>query len=169
MYAANPSLALGADVPTAHGTFTATTSPPYCGSPFALQQMLADLGFYSGPINGQVDEATLSAAANFGRSRGISNLSYVTTEYCRLLTSEWQKLQAGAMIAVPASTAVPLRTAGSAVEPAITEPPPGMPPPVQSGWAALDDTTKYAIAGAAALGLVGVVAIVMVGKKRKKR
>ncbi len=168
MYAANRSFALGADVPTAHGTFPATTSPPYCGSPFALQQMLADLGFYSGPVNGKIDAATLKAAADFARSRGVTKLSHVTPEFCRLLTGDWEKLQAAALVtrpAPPATTFAPPPNGVPAAETPAT-PPVSLAP---SGWAALDDTTKYAIAGAAALGLAGLVVLVVVGKKGKKR
>jgi len=185
MYSANRSFAFGADVPTPHGTFVATSSPPYCGSPFAMQQMLADLGFYTGPISGTIDGPTLKAAADFGRSRGISTLSHVTPEFCRMLTSDWERLQAGvpspnlAASRAPSSLLRPpslltpsyLRLPGASSDPLLDEPPEYQPPAplAKAGWAGLDETTKYAIAGGAALAVAGLVVLVVVGKKRKKR
>ncbi|MBW2672236.1 MAG: hypothetical protein JRD89_02320 [Deltaproteobacteria bacterium] len=147
-----------------------------------MQQMLADLGFYAGPISGNVDGPTLKAAADFGRSRGVTNLSHVTAEFCRMLTSEWERLQSGAVssnsVAARAPTIVSsapptsrLRYPASSAAPLLDSPPEYQPPAplAKAGWAGLDQTTQLAILGGLGLAAAGLVVLVVVGKKRKKR
>jgi len=180
MYSAHRSLGLVTEVPTPHGTFASSNAPPYCGSPYAMQQMLADLGFYGGAIDGQVGTGTLNAASEFARSRGVSNLQYVTPEFCRLLTGQWEAktaaVSSGSARPLPGQFTVPLRRATlvgqqttSAWQDSQDEQPPPLVPPDQSGWASLAPTTQYAIIGASALMAAGGLIVFVVGRKRKKK
>lgn len=58
------------EVTGAEGVAIASTGPN-CGDPYAVQVMLYWLGFYEGPIQGQMDQKTRGALAAYALSRGI--------------------------------------------------------------------------------------------------
>lgn len=99
---------LGLDVPyvkfgTAHGTGTPTTAL-YCGDPFALQQMLTDLGFYSGMIDGNVGSESLAAVSKFADATGALYTKGTLPQgaTCTALMAAWSALHAPAAPATPA-------------------------------------------------------------------
>jgi hypothetical protein len=66
----------------------------YCGSKFGFQQMLADLGFYSGAIDGKIGPGTLGAAEDFATTHGAPWGGPLSNEFCVKLIEVWTASQA---------------------------------------------------------------------------
>ena len=69
----------------------ASTREPWCSASNSfrpMQQMLSNLGFYSGPLNGEVPNegnATFNALVEFARAYGVDASAGVTTAFCEQL------------------------------------------------------------------------------------
>lgn len=66
----------------------------YCGSKFGFQQMLADLGFYAGAIDGKIGPGTLGAAEDFATTHGAPWGGPLSNEFCVKLIEVWTASQA---------------------------------------------------------------------------
>jgi peptidoglycan hydrolase-like protein with peptidoglycan-binding domain len=67
-----------------------TGSPPYCGNPTVAQQMLYDLGYYAGPMDGDFGTNSLQAMSQFKREEGLGS-GYVTRSDCERLAKRWNE------------------------------------------------------------------------------
>ncbi len=160
--------------------------PPYCGSKFGLQQMLADLGFYAGSIDGDVGPQTLSAARDFAVQHGAPLEGGITAAYCQRLIDVWT---AAMQAPPPAAEPAPAPTTGMRVTPqalrvlsrrigmpgapAVTAEQPGIPAPqptvnggIMGWWNAQSTLTKVAV-GVTGAALIGYVLFAVFGKKKR--
>jgi peptidoglycan hydrolase-like protein with peptidoglycan-binding domain len=93
---------LGADVPVTDpltGSLLVehpTTEGPECGSALALQQMLADLGYYQGPIDGLFTIDTFASLQHFCLDVGVPYRPghYPNSVQCSAVLGAWQNKQA---------------------------------------------------------------------------
>lgn len=154
---------LGLDVTTPKGPVTMTSAPPYCGSPAGLQQMLHDLGYYAGAVDGAFGKNSLAAARAFALDNSLPT-SGVTPAFCDTLAAAWTAKKGGAgaagggssgglrqkfsMYSASAMKLTPAKTSQSTVytEPIATEPP--------GTWESWGVGTKVAVVGGA-LALLG--------------
>jgi hypothetical protein len=82
----------------------------YCGSKFGMQQMLQDLGYYTGTIDGKVGTGTIAAMKAFGNAHGVPITGSLSNAWCQKLMDVWQaKMQPPA---APAPAPVPPPPAG---------------------------------------------------------
>jgi len=78
----------------------------YCGNKYGMQQMLQDLGYYTGPIDGIVATGTINAMKAFGTDAGVPIVGSLPDAWCQALMDAWQaKMQAPQV--VPVSTPPP--------------------------------------------------------------
>jgi peptidoglycan hydrolase-like protein with peptidoglycan-binding domain len=94
---------LGLDVPyqTAAGPKVADVQPypPHCGSVSGLQQMLKDIGFDPGPVDGMFGTKTTQALVGYAQSRGLTAAAGMTQQICEALMAEWQGAAPGSAVA----------------------------------------------------------------------
>lgn len=85
----------GIDVPYTKGTQQVLGHPVannsgICGDSFALQQMLMDLGFYSGGIDGQIGNNTLKSVRLFADAFAVPYAgSFPQAPVCQALMDAW--------------------------------------------------------------------------------
>ena len=89
----------GMDVPfqDAYGTqgvADMTGRPPSCGSYKGLQQMLADLGFYDGNIDGDFGPGSEKAVTDFRSSAGLPH-GGMNRSTCEAIMAAWSAKTAG--------------------------------------------------------------------------
>jgi hypothetical protein len=164
-------IGFGLDVPTSSGVVQTDPSRPaqFCGSSTGMQQMLSDLGYYSGPINGDPNQATAAAIYYFAKDHGMSVASGLTKTFCLALEQEWQKVAGGTspppVQAVPAPvpvTTVP--TTGGGLQPGQQYSPAPQSTTAPASPSSPPDYNKWMLIGAGVLG-VGVIAYLMMGKR----
>jgi hypothetical protein len=63
-----------------------------CGDPYAVQGALKDLGFYNGPIDGNLGKQSTSAMAAFSKAKGLGNVSWPNPTFCAQLKGEQMSL-----------------------------------------------------------------------------
>lgn len=68
-------------------------TPPYCGDPTVLQQMLYDLGYYPGPMDGDFGTNSLRAMATFKREEGLGS-GVVVRHDCERIMDRWNRKMA---------------------------------------------------------------------------
>lgn len=73
-----------------------------CGDPWALQQMLAELGFYAGQVDGQIGPQSLTAVRQFAEALGVSYTkgTFPKAPVCQAIITAWT----AKMAATPPST-----------------------------------------------------------------
>ena len=135
------------------GTASVLPKAPDCGSGKGVQQILNDLGYAAGTVDGTFGTNTFSALARFAADNGAAYQpsTYPTANLCSLLMQAWQQHQAaassvsppGAGIVAAASTPsadVPVPVTQYTASPAGTVGPGSeqmeQPPSIQSGSAA---------------------------------
>jgi hypothetical protein len=130
------------------------SSLPWCGGIKPLQQMLSDLGYYAGRIDGSVGTGTTSAIVAAQKAFGVPT-GAISKNFCEALADAWN-----AKMAAPAPAA-PAPGAPAAPQPGVpTETPPNgamvtaEPQGVMDKWTALPMAAKAGIVGGALL-LVG--------------
>jgi hypothetical protein len=181
----------GLDVPLMKfGTQSVIGSPAAvndgkCGDSFALQQMLADLGVYSGTVDGAIGSGTMTALRKFSEVTGVpyDKGTFPKATVCQAVMDTWAAKMAPPPPAA-ASTASPTMAGGvkfqrfaakafvarSAADSAratgagarggdVTVAGEG------SWWASLSGGAQLAIVGGG-LAAVGAVAYLMLGRKR---
>lgn len=115
--------AFGASVPLESGGVGATSSvPPYCGGQRQFQQMLKDLGYYPGAIDGKVGSGTLRGAAAFARANGLPT-GHVTSAFCKTLVASWEASRPSVPVPMPPFVAPPAPPAWPPAAPAVVVPP----------------------------------------------
>ncbi len=162
--------------------------PPYCGSKFGFQQMLADLGYYAGAIDGKIGSGSQTAAVKFAADQGISVGGGITSEFCDKLIKAW--VAATAPEAAPAEPA-PAPAPRMRVKPTTDvfqagarvmrdgqvarqqQAPPSNGPPAVNGnggikawWRGASTTTKVAV-GVGAAAVIGIIGYAIFGGKKK--
>lgn len=140
-----------------------STRAPYCsdaGNATALQQMLTDLGYYLGPIDGVMSPGgpTYQAAQAFARSEGFDQYAPIGTAYCERLIERWEQQRSSATTPpVPnggSSTGIDprvFRTRYLASQPSTEA---ALPPEEPLLDSTSDRSRTYAYVGAGVLGLI---------------
>lgn len=78
------------------------------GNAMALQAMLADLGFYSGKLDGMMGTGTRGAVTAFAASQGIDPGTYFSTgSICQAIMDAWQAKKGAVAPSAPPATATP--------------------------------------------------------------
>lgn len=82
----------------------AAATGPECGSIKGLQQMMADLGYYTGPIDGALDSDMIGVLQSFAREQGVpfSSGATISSEFCSRVASLWNK-----RLGLPTTVALP--------------------------------------------------------------
>jgi hypothetical protein len=75
--------------------FDASNPLNWCGSCAAVQEMLADLGFYMGEFDGNVTGPVRESLESFAQSKGMSTTGGITAQLCAVLKDTWLKQQGG--------------------------------------------------------------------------
>jgi hypothetical protein len=161
----------------------------YCGSKFGMQQMLQDLGYYSGTIDGKVGTGTLNAMKKFGNDHGVPIVGSLSNAWCQKLMSEWQaRMQpapapapappppAGRPNGQPPSNGGPVATPGNGNGAPVPSngngngvaPAPGAGPidKAKAWWNEQSTGVKAAI-GIGGVAIVGLIIYALVGGKKK--
>ena len=150
-----------------------------CGSPFAVQQMLNDLGFGPLPVDGALGNKTFKALKDFAAGAGAPyDGTFPKGPVCSALVAAWEAKQAPAAPAPAPAPDAPTAPAprGSKIVLSRARPLPltrsgaGTGPTgggVGGWWNAQTTLTKTAIVGGSALALVAVVALAMSGGRSK--
>lgn len=103
----------GLDVPWAYGVANVDPSKGYCGSIAGLQQMLQELGYYTGTVDGEWGSGTQNAVIKFAQANLPPGAltSGINPTFCQAVIDKWQALHAPPPSAgTPAPSAAP--TAG---------------------------------------------------------
>lgn len=81
-----------------------------CGSLYGVQQILTDLGFYSGKIDGQMGSGTFTALRTWSESTGgpYTKGTYPNAATCQALMSQWAAKSTPAP--APVQTAAPAQS-----------------------------------------------------------
>jgi hypothetical protein len=108
MYHQYGYLGLGIDVPYTTATGATKVGHPAadgsgtCADPFAVQQMLKDLGYYNKAVDGQFGTGTFTALASFAQSHGVSyTTAYPKADLCQALMDAWQANQSAPVSPAP--------------------------------------------------------------------
>ena len=171
----NRGLMLGdADVPykaadgksgTGHATAAAN-----CGSSFATQQMLNDLGYPVGAVDGQIGNATFKALKNFTAASGVSYTpgSFPSGAVCDALSAAWNAKNAPPPPPPAASPAAPTKLSlliAQMQKKGVKLPSTLTPPPLAEaskgdvlGWWGDQSMAARVAMGAGALALLGGIA-----------
>lgn len=91
----------------------ASLTPPYCGSIRGLQQMLYDLGYYAGPVDGLYGRNTELAAAEFKRVESLGS-GGINRSDCERMVRRWND-----KMAKPPATPPPTELPGVGVKRAL--------------------------------------------------
>jgi hypothetical protein len=157
----------------------------YCGSKYGMQQMLQDLGYYKGPIDGDVGSGTLGAMRAFSTASGVPiGSGGLSNAWCQALLDAWQsKMQPPA---APAPQPAPTGNGGGGA-PAPNGQPSGNGQPAPNGngtpttngtsgksaidkakdwWNGQSTGVKAAI-GIGGVAVVGLIIYALVGGKKK--
>lgn len=156
----------------------------YCGSQYGFQQMLQDLGFYKGAIDGKAGTATITAAKNFAAQYGAPWGGSLSNQFCQRLMDVWQAQMQGPPIAQgpvqmpstqvpPPPTGRPTGTPPNGAGPpqpgtTTTQPPlsePGFFDKAKAWWDGQSTGAKVAI-GVGGAAVVGLAIWALVGKKK---
>lgn len=101
------SVGFGLDVPYQQGGKSFVGKPgtgAHCSDPKAMQQMLNDLGFNAGTVDGQVGNNTLKAMKAFAASVGMPDPGFgAKGAVCEALMAAWQAV----MMPSPPSSSAP--------------------------------------------------------------
>lgn len=84
----------GLDVPWAYGVANVDPTKGYCGSIAGLQQMLAELGFYKGTVDGKWGSGTQTAVVKFAQANlppGALTAG-INPTFCQAVIDKWQAL-----------------------------------------------------------------------------
>lgn len=165
----------------------------YCGSKFGMQQMLQDLGYYTGTIDGKVGTGTIAAMKHFGNDHGVPIIGSLSNAWCQKLIDEWQKKMQPPAAPVPTPVPAPPLPQpngqppapngqppapgnGNGVTPApgngngngVTPLPPGAGPldKAKAWWNEQSTGVKAAI-GIGGVAIVGLIIYALVGGKKK--
>lgn len=155
----------------------------YCGSKYGFQQMLQDLGYYKGPIDGVVGTGSLAAARAFSSASGVplGGSGGMSNQFCDALIAAWQTKMAPRPAPAPAPAPAPSPTSPPQAAPMTTnggqQPPSGGQVVTTNGgvgpiekaknwWASASTGTKVAI-GIGGVALVGIVLYTLVGGKKQ--
>jgi hypothetical protein len=163
----------------------------YCGSKFGMQQMLQDLGYYTGIIDGKVGTGTMAAMKTFGAEHGVPIVGSLSNAWCQKLMDVWQaRMQpapapspappppAGRPNGQPPSNGGPVTTPGNGngtpAAPSngngngVTPAAPGAGPidKAKAWWNEQSTGVKAAI-GIGGVAIVGLIIYALVGGKKK--
>lgn len=163
----------------------------YCGSKFGMQQMLQDLGYYNGMIDGDIGTGTITAMKHFGNDHGVPISGSLSNAWCQKLMEAWQaKMQRSAPGPAPAPDPSPASPGPSPSNGAsVATAPPNGGQTTQNGttnggaiasttnglgpidkaklwWNSQSTGTKAAI-GLGAVAVVGLIVYAAVGGKKK--
>lgn len=159
----------------------AAVSDGKCGDSFALQQMLTDLGVYSGGVDGAIGSGTMTALRKFSEVTGVpyDKGTFPKAPMCQALMDTWAAKMAPAATpstTTPASsgTASPFRVSAAAAR-ALLKPKTGAPAGSTSrdvtvagagdGWWSEQGSTTKALVIGGGLAVIGVAAYLMMGKR----
>lgn len=180
---------LGLDVPmTKFGTTPATGHPAAnntgtCSDSFAVQQMLTDLGFPTGGVDGLIGNNTFKALASFATSTGTpySPGDFPRAPMCQALMDAWTAAKQPAPVATapvatapvalsPASTRLFINPATIAAVFAANKQVAALPAPAPSSggtdwWSGLSTPVKVGIIGGG-VAMLGLLALVATRKKK---
>ncbi len=183
-------LGLGLDVPytgsggslqVAHASTNVNCTDDSGSSAKALQQMLKDLGYYAGPIDGVMDGDVRAAVNAFAAATGISSGDYFSKgAICTAIMDAWKAKAApvttpvtAAPISWRAALTPGIVTAVKSLAPVAPGPSvaPGTPAPnrptdLAAKWGALSTGSKVAIV-AGGVGVLGLVGWLLFGGKSK--
>jgi len=158
----------------------------YCGSKHGMQQMLQDLGYYSGPIDGKIGTSTIIAMKAFGVDHGVPIAgNTLDDEWCQRLMDVWQQ-KVQSQVVVPAHHEEPLPVEPVPSEPASNGPVPngslpvpapgngnGTTVPAPQGpidkakdWWNRQTTGVKVAMGIGGVAIVGLIVYALVGKKK---
>jgi hypothetical protein len=155
----------------------------YCGSKFGFQQMLQDLGYYKGPIDGKIGTGSLAAAKNFAADHNVVLSGGLSNAFCQKLIDVWAAKMGGGPAppgAQPVPTPVPVAPA-AAVAP--TSAPASATldrssPPVEKhedtvlgtagSWWESQSTGVKAAVGIGGVAVVGLTLYALLGGDKKK-
>lgn len=82
-------------MPADHASNMAATGFNYCGSKYGFQQMLLDLGYYSGAIDGAIGPKSNAAAREFAQENGVLWQGVPSNEFCQKLMDVWEARMGG--------------------------------------------------------------------------
>ena len=147
-----------------------TTGYNYCGSKYGFQQMLQDLGYYKGQIDGKVGTGTLSAAQRFAADHGAPWGGSLSNDFCAKLIQAWQAQMAPSPSPqIPRDDAAPKPSNGG---PNGEPPKNGAPPaPVTNGngaagWWGRQSTGVKAAVVVGSAAVLGLIVYALVGGKK---
>lgn len=144
------------------------TTGSNCGSSFALQQMLADLGYPVGTVDGQIGPNTMKALRAFADAAGAPYQSntFPKGEICQALMDAWSAARAPAPPGpdeaprtLPTVTKVSRRSLIDMIRldsPSPTAPPAGGGGGITGWWGAQPTTTKAAVVGGGVALILGL-------------
>ena len=149
-----------------------------CGDSWAVQQMLAELGFYAGQVDGQIGPQSLKAIRTFAESVGLSTGgTSPKADVCQAIISAYTAKMAAAGPTAP-STTRPRYTISRVMRPRIIvlqKQPDGstVPVEVEAGpiarlgvwWDEQTTLTKVAVVGGGVAVVGGIAWLAMGGKK----
>ncbi len=117
-----PVHGFGMDVPyvdkwARHETANVQAKSPDCGSAKATQQMLNDLGYAAGAVDGVFGSGTFGALGRFAKDHGIAyGGTYPNANLCSALMLAWNTHQTAASSVTPAGANVVAQAAAAAAQ-----------------------------------------------------
>lgn len=138
-----------------------------CGDSFAVQQMLKDLGYYSGAIDGAIGSGTMLGLRNFATASGISYTpgTFPKGSVCSALMDAWSAAHQPQQLV--SSSPAPAPVSRLLVNPSVFFVPKTTREVVQTNagwWGSLTTIEKVAIVAGSVLAL-GVVAKLLTKKQ----
>ncbi len=173
----------GLDVPYVdaqqrHQTGNVQPKSPDCGSAKAVQQMLNDLGFSAGTVDGVFGKNTFGALSRFAATVGVAYAgTYPSANLCSALMTAWQTAKSAAQsvspvganivaqAAVPAASVSPAQADNQLEQPVTYLPPPvattptGLIDKAKAWWASANTTKKAMVVGGVGLAVMLVAAL----------
>ncbi len=160
---------MGLDVPTplpgnpGNISKVGPTGYNYCGSKYGMQQMLSNLGYYGGAIDGSIGPASQAAMKRFGSASGAPDIT--SNAFCQALIAAWTKKTSGGAGWMSHLRVVDAETGGSSVHQTTSSSGGGADPRTASWWEKLSTTQKVVGGGIAAV--FGLAVFSYFAKKKK--
>lgn len=123
----------------------------YCGSPYGMQQMLSNLGYYGGAIDGSIGPASQAAMKRFGSASGAPDIT--SNAFCQALIAAWTQRagSSGGSVNYAASSAFVNANTGGSTNQTTSSSGGGADPRTASWWEKLSTTQKVVGGGIAAV------------------
>jgi len=156
---------MGLDVPTplpgnpGNISKVGPTGYNYCGSAYGMQQMLSNLGYYGGAIDGSIGPASQAAMKRFGAASGAPDIT--SNAFCQALIAAWTKKTSGGAGWMSHLRVVDAKTGGAPNYVAASSSGGGAPPRTASWLEKRTTTEKIAIGLGATAVTVGVLYALM--------